>query len=139
MASKIGTKLAISGVLAATVALSIVGCVAPPQQVVVRERVVERPPAPQPQVRVMPPPIREDHGPAPGPAFNWVPGHWHWVGNDWAWAHGHWVQQAVAPMPPVIVEQITIAPSPRHYWVPGHWVWRAEAGAWVWTTGAWHA
>ena len=66
IASKIGTRLATSGVFAATVALSIVGCVAPPQQVVVRERVVERPPAPQPQVHVMPPPIREDRGPGTG-------------------------------------------------------------------------
>ena len=117
-------------------AAGLSACVAP-QRVVVRERIVEQVPA-TPQIRSMPAPVREDRGPAPGPAMNWVPGHWRWAGNDWAWAQGHWVSQAVAPMPPVIVEQITVAPSPRQFWVPGHWAWRPESGGWVWARGAWH-
>jgi len=108
---------------------------------VTERTVVVHEPAPPPHqaVRVMPPMVHEDRGPAPGYGWNWVPGHWKWAGNDWLWVHGKWVQQAVPPMPPVIVEQVTIQPAARAYWVPGHWVWRYEAGGgWGWVQGHWH-
>lgn len=133
------SSFAASSLLAGLIAsIGLSGCVAPPQSVIVRERVVERAPSPQSQIRAMPAPVREDRGPSPGPGFNWLPGHWHWAGNDWAWAQGHWVRQVVAPMPPLIVEEFTVAPSPRQFWVPGHWVWRPDIGSWAWNKGAWH-
>jgi hypothetical protein len=128
----------LSLVMAAGLALgALAGCAAP-ERVVVHERVVERVLVPAAQLRVVPAPIREDRGPAPGPGWNWVSGHWRWAGDDWAWTSGHWVQQVVALQPPIIVEQITLAPSPRHFWVPGHWVWRSDNSGWLWVKGAWH-
>ena len=135
--SSLASALTLAIVSITSIGLS--GCAAPPpppQRVVVREQMVERP-APQ-QIRYAPPPVHEDRGPSPGPGWNWVQGHWHWVGNDWTWAQGHWVQQAVAPMPTIIVEQITPPPAPHSYWIPGHWVWRGESGNWVWAKGVWH-
>lgn len=129
--------LAASLFLLLTAVLGLQGCAPPPQRVIVRERIVERPAPVVQQIRAMPPPIREERGPQPGPGWNWVPGHWQWVGNDWAWNHGKWIQRVVAPMPPVIFEQITVAPTPSHFWVPGHWVWRADDGGWVWVKGVW--
>jgi len=122
-------------VATAAILMTLTGCVT-------REVVVKEPPPIQHPVaiRAMPASIREDRGPAPGPNWNWVPGHWKWEGRDWAWVHGKWLQQPVPPMPAVIVEQITIAPSPAHYWVPGHWYWRFDGnGGWIWVKGTWRS
>lgn len=101
---------------------------------VVKERVVVHDQGP-PVIRNAPPPIHEVIVAQPAPNYNWVPGHWVWVGSGWNWQAGHWYQGYVRPMPPVIVEQITVAPSPAHFWVPGHWHWRERD--WVWEHGHW--
>lgn len=89
--------------------------------------IVERGVMPAPKVEVIPV--------APGPGYNWVPGHWAWRGAGWVWIPGHHIRGVVPAMPPEIVEVVPARPSPGHVWVKGHHVW--EAGRWVWHPGVW--
>ena len=83
---------------------------------------------------VMPAPRVEIIRPAPGPGYNWVPGHWAWRGR-WVWIPGHHVRGVVSAMPAEVVEVVSARPSPVHYWVKGHHVF--EGGHWVWRPGVW--
>jgi WXXGXW repeat (2 copies) len=96
---------------------------------------VRTPPPPRVVVREMPAPIVEIAPAAPGPSFNWVPGHWIWRDGNWRWTSGRYVQAVVPEMPPLIVEQIPLAPSPTHAWVRGHWRWTGTH--WAWVQGTW--
>jgi WXXGXW repeat (2 copies) len=84
---------------------------------------------------VMPAPRVEVIPVAPGPGFNWVPGHWAWRGVHWEWIPGHHVRGVVAARPAEVVEVVPVRPSPGHVWVKGHHVY--EGGAWVWRPGVW--
>ena len=85
--------------------------------------------------RPMPPPRMEVIPVAPGPGYNWVPGHWAWRGAEWVWIPGHHIQGVVAPMPAPLVETIPVAPQAGWHWVRGHYVW--EPRGWVWNPGHW--
>jgi hypothetical protein len=37
-----------------------------------------------------PAPIVETVGIAPGPAYFWIGGYYHWYGNRWGWVRGHY-------------------------------------------------
>jgi hypothetical protein len=82
------------------------------------------------------PPMRVEIIPtAPGPGYNWVPGHWAWR-NGWVWVPGHHVRGIVVPaIPAEVVEVVPARPGPQHYWVKGHHVW--EGKHWVWHKGVW--
>ena len=84
---------------------------------------------------VMPAPRVEVIRPAPGPGYNWVPGHWAWRGRGWEWIAGHHVRGVVASMPAEVVEVVSARPSPGHVWVKGHHVY--EGSRWVWRPGVW--
>ncbi len=67
-----------------------------------------------------PPPIVETYGPAPGPDFFWVGGHWGWNGR-WVWVHGNYERHP-------------------HWHRGGGWVagrWEARHGRYVWVEGHW--
>lgn len=83
---------------------------------------------------IMPPPRVEVVPVAPGPGYNWVPGHWVWR-HGWVWVAGHHIHGVVPAMPAEIVEVIPARPGPQFYWVKGHHVW--EDGRWVWHRGVW--
>ena len=85
--------------------------------------------------RAMPAPIVEVVPAAPGPGFNWVPGHWAWRNGAWFWIKGHHIRGVVPVMPAPVVEVVPARPSPNHMWVKGHHVF--EGGRWVWTPGIW--
>jgi WXXGXW repeat (2 copies) len=85
--------------------------------------------------RAMPAPIVEVVPVAPGPGFNWVPGHWAWRNGAWFWIKGHHIQGMVPVMPAPVVEVVPVRPSPNHMWVKGHHVF--EGGRWSWTPGVW--
>lgn len=89
--------------------------------------VIERGVMPAPRVEVVPV--------APGPGYNWVPGHWAWRGVNWVWIPGHHIRGVVPAMPPEVVEVVPARPSPGHVWVKGHHVF--EGGRWVWHPGVW--
>jgi len=89
--------------------------------------IVERGVMPAPRVEVIPA--------APGPGYNWVPGHWTWRGTSWVWIGGHHIRGAVPAMPAEIVEVVPARPSPTHVWVKGHYVF--EGGRWIWRAGHW--
>ncbi len=89
--------------------------------------VIERGAMPAPRVEVVPV--------APGPGYNWVPGHWAWRGFNWVWIPGHHIRGVVPAMPAEIVEVVPARPSPGHVWVKGHHVF--EQGRWVWHPGIW--
>src|SRR6516164_7342508 len=61
---------------------------------------------------VMPPPRVEVVPVAPGPGYNWVPGHWAWRGSGWVWIGGHHVRGVVAPTPAEVVEVVPARPAP---------------------------
>jgi hypothetical protein len=84
---------------------------------------------------VMPPPRVEVVPVAPGPGYNWVPGHWAWRGGNWVWITGHHVRGVVAPMPAEVVEVVPTRPAPGYVWVKGHHVY--EGSRWVWHPGIW--
>ena len=84
---------------------------------------------------VMPPPRVEVVPVAPGPGYNWVPGHWAWRGAGWVWIGGHHVRGVVAPMPAEVVEVVPARPAPSYVWVKGHHVY--EGDRWVWHRGVW--
>jgi WXXGXW repeat (2 copies) len=83
---------------------------------------------------VMPPPRVEVVPAAPGPGFNWVPGHWAWRGG-WVWVPGHHIRGVVAAMPAEVVEVVPARPGAEFYWVKGHHVF--EGNRWVWHKGVW--
>jgi WXXGXW repeat (2 copies) len=85
--------------------------------------------------RNMPAPRVEVIPAAPGPGFNWVPGHWAWRGAAWVWIPGHHIRGVVQAMPAEVVEVMPARPSPGHVWVKGHHVF--EGGRWVWRPGVW--
>jgi hypothetical protein len=85
--------------------------------------------------KAMPAPIVEVVPAAPGPGFNWVPGHWAWRGGAWFWVKGHHIRGVVPVMPVPVVEVVPARPSPAHTWVKGHHVF--EEGRWVWHPGLW--
>jgi len=85
--------------------------------------------------KAMPAPIVEVVPAAPGPGYNWVPGHWAWRGGGWFWVKGHHIHGVVAAMPEPIVEVVPARPSPAHVWIKGHHVF--EGGRWVWHPGIW--
>jgi YXWGXW repeat-containing protein len=89
--------------------------------------IVERGAMPAPRVEVIPA--------APGPGYNWVPGHWAWRGGGWAWIPGHHIRGVVPAMPAEIVEVVPVRPSPAHVWIKGHHIF--EGGRWVWRPGVW--
>ena len=89
--------------------------------------IIERGAMPAPRVEVIPV--------APGPGYNWVPGHWAWRGLRWEWIAGHHIRGVVAPMPAEIVEVVPARPTPGHVWVKGHHVF--EGSRWVWHPGVW--
>ncbi len=91
------------------------------------EVIVERGAMPAPKVEVIPV--------APGPGYNWVPGHWAWRGAAWVWIPGHHIHGVVAAMPAPVVEVVPVRPSPGHVWIKGHHVY--EGGRWVWRPGVW--
>ena len=66
---------------------------------------------PPPQVEIVPV--------APGPAYVWVPGHWHWNGYRYFWVHGHYA----------------VRQAGWHHWVDGHW--GVVYGQWRWIPGHW--
>jgi hypothetical protein len=69
-------------------------------------------------VGTQPPPLRaEVVGPAPGPGFIWIRGHWGWHHEHWEWVGGRWDRVA----------------QPGSVWIPGQWV--ARGGGWVWVEG----
>jgi hypothetical protein len=82
---------------------------------------------PAPRVEVIPV--------APGPGYNWVPGHWAWRGVHWEWIPGHHFRGVVAARPAEVVEVVPVRPSAEHVWVKGHHVF--EGGRWVWRPGIW--
>jgi hypothetical protein len=98
---------------------------APPPQPVYQEA----PPPPPPQYggEVVisqgepPPPVYERIGPAPGPDYLWIGGHWGWQGR-WVWIHGryerhpHWHRGGG--------------------WAPGHWEHREHGSVWI--EGHWY-
>jgi hypothetical protein len=88
--------------------------------------IIERGVMPAPQVEVVPV--------APGPDYNWVPGHWAWRGG-WVWIPGHHVRLHVPAMPAEVVEVVPPRPGPEHYWVRGHHVWEGER--WEYRPGFW--
>ena len=63
--------------------------------------------------RPMPPPRMEVIPVAPGPGYNWVPGHWAWRGAEWVWIPGHHIQGVVAPMPAPLVETMPLSDAGR--------------------------
>jgi hypothetical protein len=97
--------------------------------------VVEGPPAPPPAPVVVGSPepgpavvvystppalIVEQQGPAPGPQFSWIAGHWSWNGR-WVWMRGEWRHHP-------------------HWHEGGGWVagrWEARNGGNVWMEGHW--
>jgi hypothetical protein len=83
---------------------------------------------------VMPPPRVEVIPVAPGPGYNWVPGHWAWRGG-WVWIAGHHIRGVVAAMPAEVVEVVPARPGAEYYWVKGHHVY--EGDRWVWHRGVW--
>jgi len=89
--------------------------------------IVERGVMPAPRVEVIPV--------APGPGYNWVPGHWAWRGAAWVWIPGHHIRGVVSVMPVDVVEVLPVRPGPEYYWVKGHHVW--EGNRWVWHRGVW--
>ena len=89
--------------------------------------IVERGVMPAPRVEVVPA--------APGPGYNWVPGHWAWRGAGWVWIPGHHIRGVVAPMPAEVVEVVPARPAAGYVWVKGHHVW--EGGRWIWRPGVW--
>ena len=68
-----------------------------------------------------PPRPRRDvmFGPAPGPDFFWVNGHWYRDRGRWAWMNGYWERR----------------PFSRASWRPGRWDRRGRG--WVWVGGQW--
>jgi hypothetical protein len=89
--------------------------------------IIERGVMPAPRVEVIPV--------APGPGYNWVPGHWAWRERGWVWIAGHHIRGVVAAMPAEVVEVVPARPSPGHIWVKGHHVF--ERDRWVWHPGVW--
>ena len=89
--------------------------------------IVERGVMPAPRVEVIPA--------APGPGYNWVPGHWAWRGTSWVWIRGHHIRGVVPTIPAEVVEVVPARPSPTHVWVKGHYVF--EGGHWMWRPGHW--
>src|ERR1700722_19924710 len=85
--------------------------------------------------RAMPAPIVEVVPVAPGPGYNWAPGHWAWRGGNWFWVKGHHIRGVVVAMPVDIVEVVPARPSPVHVWIKGHHAF--EGGRWVWHRGIW--
>jgi hypothetical protein len=88
--------------------------------------VIERGAMPAPRVEVIPV--------APGPGYNWVPGHWVWRAG-WVWVPGHHIHGVVPAVPAEVVEVVPARPSAEYYWVKGHHVW--EGDRWVWHRGVW--
>jgi hypothetical protein len=91
-------------------------------QVVIEERFA----MPAPRVEVIPV--------APGPGYNWVPGHWAWRAG-WVWVPGHHIHGVVPVMPAEVVEVVPARPSAEFHWVRGHHIW--EGDRWVWQRGVW--
>lgn len=77
-------------------------------------------PAYPPGWQAPPPPPVEVVPAAPGAAYIWVPGHWHWNGYRYFWARGHYA-----------IRQAT-----WHHWVDGHWA--VVYGHWAWVPGHWN-
>ena len=46
--------------------------------------------APYVDVRVAPPPPRQEVVPAARAGYAWVPGYWDWRGRKHVWVNGHW-------------------------------------------------
>lgn len=57
--------------------------------------------------------IVEDYGPAPGPDYLWISGHWGWH-NRWAWEPGRWERR-----------------RERAEWENGRWEHRREGNVWI--------
>jgi hypothetical protein len=72
-----------------------------------------------PAYTVVPAPRTEVVPPAPGPAYVWQPGGWHWNGATYVWIAGHYVVRQPA----------------WSRWVPGRW--ENRNGAWIWVPGHW--
>jgi hypothetical protein len=70
-------------------------------------------------VRVAPPPPREEAIPVIRPGYVWVPGYWDWRGNRHVWVNGTWVHGRAG----------------YHYAQPT-WIhegdhWRLQRGGWI--------
>jgi hypothetical protein len=49
--------------------------------------------APYVDVRVAPPPPREEVAPAARAGYVWAPGYWDWRGHRHVWVRGHWERE----------------------------------------------
>jgi hypothetical protein len=75
------------------------------------EEVESPPPAPPPEVEVVPA--------SPGPEFVWIAGFHRWNGHGYVWVRGHYDRR----------------PRERAQWVPAHW--QGHGRGHVWVEGHW--
>ena len=68
-----------------------------------------------------PAPIVETYGPAPGPDYFFISGHWGWADGQWVWTRGYWGRHP-------------------HWHAGGGWVggrWDRRGNGYVWREGHW--